>query len=143
MKFAKLALFAGFLTFALAPAQASEPIRIGVIGPFTGGSNAMGISMLQGTKLAADEINKAGGVLGRRLVLIVRDDQANNDRGAQIAEELTDSRTHFRLLTPLASWPLLAGATKGRSWCIRKLIAPNYAGSIGPALFGRGAWDSL
>ena len=94
MKSVKLALlsFITAFTFAFAPAQASEPIRIGVIGPFTGGSSAMGISMLQGIRLAADEINKAGGVLGRRLVLIVRDDQANNDRGAQIAEELTEKR---------------------------------------------------
>ncbi len=92
MKSAKLALLAFILAFAFAPAQASEPIRIGVIGPFTGGSDAMGISMLRGIRLAADEINKAGGVLGRRLVLVVRDDQANNDRGAQIAAELTEKR---------------------------------------------------
>ncbi len=89
MKFAKLALLAGFLACALAPARASEPIRIGVVGPFTGGSAPMGISMLKGIELAADEINKSGGVLGRKLVLVERDDQANNDRGAQIAEALT------------------------------------------------------
>ncbi len=92
MKSVKLALLAFILAFAFAPAQASEPIRIGVIGPFTGGSDAMGVSMLRGIRLAADEINKAGGVLGRRLVLIARDDQANNDRGAQIAAELTEKR---------------------------------------------------
>jgi branched-chain amino acid transport system substrate-binding protein len=90
MKFAKLILLAGILACAIAPAQASEPIRIGVIGPFTGGSDAMGISMLRGIEIAADEINKSGGVLGRKLVLVERDDQANNDRGAQIAAELTD-----------------------------------------------------
>ncbi len=89
MKFAKLALLAGILALALAPARASEPIRIGVVGPFTGGSAPMGINMLQGIHLALDEINKSGGVLGRKLVLVERDDQANNDRGAQIAEELT------------------------------------------------------
>jgi len=44
--------------------------------------------MLRGIEIAADEINEAGGVLGRKLVLVERDDQANNDRGAQIAEEL-------------------------------------------------------
>lgn len=90
MKFAKLALFAGFLACSIMPVRAAEPIRIGVIGPFTGGSDAMGVSMLRGIEIAADEINKSGGVLGRQLVLIKRDDQANNDRGAQIAEELTD-----------------------------------------------------
>ncbi len=51
MKFAKLALLAGILALALAPARASEPIRIGVVGPFTGGSAPMGINMLQGIHL--------------------------------------------------------------------------------------------
>ena len=46
-------------------AQAAEPIKIGVAGPFTGGSSSMGVSMRDGVRLAADEINKAGGVLGR------------------------------------------------------------------------------
>jgi len=92
MKFTKLALLASIMAFALMPARAAEPIRIGVIGPFAGGSSAMGISMLRGIELAAEEINMAGGVLGRRLVLVERDDLANNDRGAQIAEELTEGR---------------------------------------------------
>jgi len=89
MKPIKLAVMTTMLAFACVPARAAEPIHIGVIGPFTGGSAAMGISMLQGIELAAAEIDKAGGILGRRLELIERNDQANNDRGAQIAEELT------------------------------------------------------
>ncbi len=93
MKFIETALFASILAFAIVPARASEPIRIGVDGPFTGGSAPMGIDMLRGIKLAADEINKAGGVLGRKLVLIERDDQADNDRGAQIAKEFTEKHS--------------------------------------------------
>jgi branched-chain amino acid transport system substrate-binding protein len=89
MKPIKLAVMTTMLAFACVPARAAEPIHIGGIGPFTGGSAAMGISMLQGIELAAAEIDKAGGILGRRLELIERNDQANNDRGAQIAEELT------------------------------------------------------
>jgi branched-chain amino acid transport system substrate-binding protein len=92
MKFIKLGLLAGTCAFALVPARAAEPIRIGVIGPFTGGSAAMGVSMLQGMKIAADEINEAGGILGRRLVLVERNDEANNDRGAQIAKDLTENQ---------------------------------------------------
>ena len=46
-------------------AMAADPIKIGVAGPFTGGSSSMGVSMRDGVRLAADEINKAGGVLGR------------------------------------------------------------------------------
>ena len=69
-------------------AQAADPIKIGVAGPFTGGSSSMGVSMRDGVRLAADEINKAGGVLGRQIQLVERDDEAKNERGVQIAQEL-------------------------------------------------------
>ena len=67
---------------------AVEPIKIGVTGPFTGGSSSMGVSMRDGVRLAAEEINKGGGVLGRPLLLIERDDEAKNERGVQIAQEM-------------------------------------------------------
>ena len=47
------------------PALAAEPIKIGLSGPFSGGSSAMGVSMRDSVKLAVVEINAAGGVLGR------------------------------------------------------------------------------
>src|SRR6478736_10046574 len=82
----------GVLAIALAattsPSFAADPIKIGVDGPFTGGSSSMGVSMRDGVRLATDEINKAGGVLGRQIQLIERDDEAKNERGAQIAQEL-------------------------------------------------------
>ena len=67
---------------------AAEAIKIGVSGPFTGGSSSMGVSMRDGVRLATEEINKAGGVLGRKLQLVERDDEAKNERGVQIAQEL-------------------------------------------------------
>eukprot|EP01031_Cornospumella_fuschlensis_P044304 gene44304-54175_t len=69
-------------------AQAADPIKIGVAGPFTGGSSSMGVSMRDGVRLAVDEINAAGGVIGRKIELIERDDEAKNERGVQIAQEL-------------------------------------------------------
>ena len=73
------------LSFA---SQAAEPIRIGVSGPFTGGSAPMGVSMRDGVKLAVADINAAGGILGRQLQLVERDDEAKNERGVQVAQEL-------------------------------------------------------
>jgi len=67
---------------------AAEPIRIGVSGPFTGGSAPMGVSMRDGVKVAVKEINDKGGVLGRPIQLIERDDEAKNERGVQVAQEL-------------------------------------------------------
>jgi branched-chain amino acid transport system substrate-binding protein len=85
----KLKLIAGALAFgAFATAYAADPIKIGVDGPFTGGSSSMGVSMRDGVRLATAEINKAGGVLGRQIVLVERDDEAKNERGVQIAQEL-------------------------------------------------------
>jgi branched-chain amino acid transport system substrate-binding protein len=81
---------AGFAVAAAlsAMAFAAEPIRIGLSGPFTGGSSPMGVSMRDGVKLAAKEINAKGGVLGRQIELIERDDEAKNERGVQVAQEL-------------------------------------------------------
>ena len=69
-------------------AAAADPIKIGVAGPFTGGSSSMGVSMRDGVRLAVEEINKNGGVIGRKLQLVERDDEAKNERGVQIAQEL-------------------------------------------------------
>ena len=71
-------------------ALAADPIKIGVNGPFTGGSSSMGVSMRDGVRLAIEEINKSGGVLGRQLQAVERDDEAKNERGVQIAQELVN-----------------------------------------------------
>ena len=84
--YTKIALAAAMLTAGLT--FAAEDIKIGVSGPFTGGSSSMGVSMRDGVRLAIDEINKKGGVLGRKLVAVERDDEAKNERGVQIAQEL-------------------------------------------------------
>ena len=79
---------AAAVLFSAGLAMAADPIKIGVDGPFTGGSSSMGVSMRDGVRLAVEEINKSGGVLGRKLVLVERDDEAKNERGVQIAQEL-------------------------------------------------------
>lgn len=66
-------------------------IKFGVAGPFTGGSASMGVSMRDGVRLAAKEINAAGGVNGNKIVLVERDDEAKNERGVQIAQELINN----------------------------------------------------
>lgn len=92
MKFTAKTLSVSLSTLALACAaslaQAQDAIKIGVSGPFTGGSSSMGVSMRDGVRLATAEINKAGGVLGKQIVLVERDDEAKNERGVQIAQEL-------------------------------------------------------
>jgi branched-chain amino acid transport system substrate-binding protein len=83
----KLTALASVL-FAAGMSYAADTIKIGVSGPYTGGSSSMGVSMRDGVRLAAAEINKAGGLLGKQIQLVERDDEAKNERGVQIAQEL-------------------------------------------------------
>ena len=48
----------------------------------------MGVSMRDGVRLATKEINAKGGVMGRQIELIERDDEAKNERGVQVSQEL-------------------------------------------------------
>jgi branched-chain amino acid transport system substrate-binding protein len=79
------------LIAAASIAQAPDPIRVGVTGPFTGGSSPMGLSMREGIRIAADQINAGGGILGRQIELVERDDEARNERGAQVVQELIEA----------------------------------------------------
>jgi branched-chain amino acid transport system substrate-binding protein len=56
---------------------AERSIVIGVGGPLSGGAATFGAEMKQGTELAVEEKNAAGGLLGARLSLDIADDQAN------------------------------------------------------------------
>lgn len=81
--------------------DAANEIRIGVIGPFTGGSAPMGVSMRNGVEIAIDQINAGGGLLGKKLVMVARDDEAKNERGGQIMQELIDKEGVVAVLGPI------------------------------------------
>lgn len=76
------------LTQAQPAKPAVIPVKIGVIGPFTGPSSDFGMPMLNGIQLAAEEINAVGGYLGRPLQLVIKDDQGNPDIGLKGSQEL-------------------------------------------------------
>lgn len=64
------------------------PLRVGLVAPLSGGSAASGEAILRGMLLAMDEINAAGGVLGRRLELVARDVQNDPPAGDAAFREL-------------------------------------------------------
>ena len=72
---------------AVRPA-AQQSIKIGVIQPLTGAFAASGTYVANGARIAADEINAAGGVLGRRLELVVEDNKSNPTESVAVAEKL-------------------------------------------------------
>ena len=83
---AGLGLAASVLAQTVPPGP--EPVRLGIIFPLSGGSSDMGQSALTGARVAVEEINQVGGLLGRPLELVVRDDKADPDTGLKAAEDL-------------------------------------------------------
>jgi branched-chain amino acid transport system substrate-binding protein len=84
-------IFAVAAAAMLSTGAYAADIKLGVAGPFTGGSSSMGVSMRDGVRLATQEINAAGGINGNKIVLVERDDEAKNERGVQIAQELINN----------------------------------------------------
>lgn len=80
---------AALLAFALAgSAAAQSTIKIGLVQPLTGAFAAAGTDVVNGAKIAAEEINAAGGVLGRKLELLVEDTRSNPTEAASVTEKL-------------------------------------------------------
>ena len=73
------------LRFALAQ---SKPYRIGTMQPLSGAAAIIGKTALVGVQMAADRINKAGGINGRPVELIVADYESKPDVGRRKAEKL-------------------------------------------------------
>jgi len=74
-----------------APAQSKVPVKIGLAAAVSGGSAASGEAIKRGLQIAIDEINAKGGVLGgRKLELVIRDDEGNPQKGITIARELVE-----------------------------------------------------
>jgi branched-chain amino acid transport system substrate-binding protein len=78
------------LALAATGAQA-DTIRIGVNEPLTGPFAASGTYVVNGAKIAADEINAKGGVLGKKIELLIEDNKSNPTEAAAVAEKLITS----------------------------------------------------
>jgi branched-chain amino acid transport system substrate-binding protein len=67
-----------------------EPLRIGMLTSLTGNFTPWGVQVRNGMQLAVNEVNQAGGVDGRRLELVVADDQSKAEEGARAIERLIE-----------------------------------------------------
>ena len=71
-----------------AKTASKEPIKFGIIGPYTGPNAKPGQSMKQGVNLAVEEINKAGGIKGRQLAALFEDDASVPAQSVSATEKL-------------------------------------------------------
>ena len=74
------------LTFS-AHGTGTDPVRIAVTGPYSGSSAPMGTSMLAGVRVAIDEVNLGGGIFGRRIELVEKDDKGDPETAKLVVQE--------------------------------------------------------
>jgi branched-chain amino acid transport system substrate-binding protein len=79
----------------------AETIRIGTLTPQTGAGGNYGPSMVKAIRAVVEEVNGAGGVLGRKIELISEDDETNPDAGVRAARKLVDVN---RVIAILGTW---------------------------------------
>lgn len=87
------AILISFLVLALfqvtvSQSQAAEPIKIGIIDTYTGPATTYTQDVLDGFKIAVNEVNAKGGVLGRKIEFVIRDDKFKPDIALAMAKEL-------------------------------------------------------
>jgi len=92
------------------PLSAADPIRVGEFASMTGASASFGQMAHRGTVLAIEEINAAGGVLGRPLELISEDDQSQAGQPATIVRKLISQDKVVAILGEIASSKSLEAA---------------------------------
>src|SRR5215210_8933466 len=79
------------LSAGLVGQAGAQTIKICVNEPLTGAFAASGTYVVNGAKIAADEINAKGGILGKKLELVIEDNKSNPTEAAAVAEKLITS----------------------------------------------------
>src|SRR5213075_566785 len=79
------------LSAGLVGQAGAQTIKIGVNEPLTGAFAASGTYVVNGAKIAADEINAKGGLLGQKIELVIEDNKSNPTEAAAVAEKLITS----------------------------------------------------
>ena len=89
---------------------ADDKVRIGVFMSTTGSTANFGISSVNGIKLAADEINAAGGINGKPVELLIQDDRSDASEAATIVTKFVTQDNVHAVLGEVASSRSIAAA---------------------------------
>lgn len=106
------------------------PIAVGYYGDLSGRTSSFGQSTKNGVEMAADEINKAGGIDGRTIQIITEDDQGEPNKAATVVTKLINQDKVIALLGEVASSNSLAAAPKAQGSKV-PMISPS---STNPAV---------
>ena len=121
------------------PTPSAEPIRIGGVFNLTGGLSSLDAPAANGAKLAATEINAAGGILGRPIDLLVLDGQTDGAQNEKIASRLVSQERVVALVGYTDSDSVLAAAPIAQRADIPFITvgatSPLLPKQVGPMLF--------
>ena len=127
-----ITLLAVLLLFALSackrepkpPNPNTGPIRIGYFGDLSGPTLNFGKSALNGVLMAVDELNRTGGINGRKLDVVIEDDQGSPERAASLITKLITQDKVLAVIAGGASGPSLAAAPRAQAAKV-PLISPS------------------
>jgi branched-chain amino acid transport system substrate-binding protein len=120
-----------------AAAQEPGPIQIAWSGPLTGDVAQLGQGWQNGVKLATDEWNEKGGVLGRKVVVAAEDDACDPKQAGAVATKIADDPRNVAFIGHFCSGTTLAGAP-----IISKVNLPMITVSSNPTITQQG-WKNL
>lgn len=123
--FAAAALLAGTTA-----APAAETVKIGVNQPLTGAVAASGNYVVNGAKIAADEINDNGGVLGKKIELVIEDNKSNPKEAVAAAEKLIVRDEVPVMMGAWSSTYTLAVMPKLREYGVPMVVETSSSGKI-------------
>jgi branched-chain amino acid transport system substrate-binding protein len=122
-------VWVGLMVVLTCLARSAEPLKIGMVAPLTGAAAELGRYETQGAKLATEEVNKAGGVLGRPIELVIEDDQTTNPGVVLAFSKLAGDKDIPAFIGPIYSTQIHAMAPD-----IQRLGKPVMIGGTDPQL---------
>src|SRR6266852_7218609 len=118
----------GWIT--LGPALGQGSIKIGITQPLTGAFAASGNYVAQGARMAEDDVNKAGGVIGKKIELIIEDNKSNPTEAVATAEKLIQKDKVPVMMGAWSSTLTLAVMPKLMEYEVPMLVETSSSGKI-------------
>ena len=114
-KIIKSALVLLSILLAISTGASAAVVKIGLNYPKTGPYSVQGLAQLRAAEMAVDEINQAGGILGRNVELVIRDSQSKADLAKKNVEDLIDNEGVEMILGGSSSAVAIAGGKAAKS----------------------------
>src|ERR1700730_10665474 len=122
-------VLAGLMAMLTCFGRGAEPLKIGMVAPLTGPAAEVGRYQTQGANLAAEEVNKAGGVLRRPIERVIEDSQSTNPGSVLAFSKLAGDKDIPAFIGPTFSTQIHATAPD-----IQRLGKPVMIGGTDPQL---------